>query len=241
MKKKMGKKGAVCKNQNFTVRNCSLLLQLNWTERQKTAVDYGSKHLEQSGEDWWSFNAVNILLQFFHACAVCEKTFEKLNCSLYTHSASLPLNTHCSSFWNRETVQLCVTKAGRWSLQYVSRHSLRAVTVPDRVPFTQLTEHIEAKIHMARPLPGWSRLVALAPDDERDDHGRLQQPPTNVSPPPHRQLSNRVVRVVLVSQVDAPHAVVVCQNWFGYCHLLLAPWCLHFCFPPSLAEHLWKE
>ena len=44
------------------------------------------------------------------------------------HSASLPFHTHCSSFWNLETVQLCVTKAGKWSLkpgtQPEGRHSV---------------------------------------------------------------------------------------------------------------------
>ena len=65
MKCKNNNLAQFAKNLNFTIRNCSFILQLIWTERQKTAVDYLSKHLEQSGEDWWSFNAVHILLQFF--------------------------------------------------------------------------------------------------------------------------------------------------------------------------------
>ena len=169
------------KHLNFTIRNC---LQLNWTERQKTPVDYLSKHLEQSGEDWWPFNAGHIFYyNFFHAYILSTwkntlknstvHTLRKepqkpktsqfftehcllhyaMNFSLFKkhfgqaadetaqssglctskpyrqgnpkqssprspcQSTSLPFHTHCSSFWNPETIQLCVTKAGRWSLQ----------------------------------------------------------------------------------------------------------------------------
>ena len=119
--------------------------------------------------------------------------------------------------------------------------SLRAVTASDRVPFTQLTEHIEAKIHMALPLPGWSRLVALAPDYKRVDHGCLQQPPANVSPPPYRGPSNRVVRVVLVSQVDTPPCWWCTPELVWVLPPSSCPLVPSFLLPPSLAEHLWKE
>ena len=132
---------------------------------------------------------------------------------LFTHTAVLS-GTHksFSCVWQR-------LGGGHPSLG----HSLRAVTAPDRVPFTQLTEHIEAKIHMALPLPGWSRLVALAPDDERVDHGRLQQPPTNVSPPPYRWPSSRVVRVVLVSQATPPMLVLYARTGLGTATFFLPP------------------
>ena len=120
-------------------------------------------------------------------------------------------------------------------------HSRMAVTTSDRAPFTQLMEHIEVKIHMALPLPGWSRLVALASDDERVHHGRLQQPPTNVSPPEYRWPSNRVVRVVLVSQVDAPPCWWCTPELVWVLPPSSCPLVPSFLLPPSLAEHLWKE
>ena len=107
-------------------------------------------------------------------------------------SASLPFHTHCSSFWNLETIQLCVTKAGRWSLQ-------RGTQSEGRHGVLQSSLYKADGAHQGKnphglPLPAsWSRLVALAPDDKRVDHGRLQQPPANVSPPLYRWLSNRVV------------------------------------------------
>ena len=72
-------------------------------------------------------------------------------------SASLPFHTHCSSFWNLETIQLCVTKAGRWSLQRGTQPEGRHSVLQSSL-YKADGAH-QGKNPHGRPLPAsWSRL-----------------------------------------------------------------------------------